>query len=198
MLTKEAKALYDREYRAKNKARIAEAKQAESPEKQAARSKKWAELNPEKATAAKKAYRVRNYVAPAPRELTPQIALKTRAISRVAAWRLSNPEKYAAQLARAALNPNKPRTPEQKAHHASGQRLRDARRKCAQPAWADVAAIDAIYLKAQQTGMHVDHVIPLKGKKVSGLHVENNLQLLAPSENLRKRNKFSEGADHAY
>lgn len=37
---------------------------------------------------------------------------------------------------------------------------------------------------------HVDHVIPLQGKKVSGLHVPANLQVIPGSENCRKNAKF--------
>lgn len=67
--------------------------------------------------------------------------------------------------------------------------------KKATPSWADLKQIAKIYseakYKTKTTGVvhHVDHIVPLRGKNVCGLHCENNLQILTASENLKKGNK---------
>lgn len=57
------------------------------------------------------------------------------------------------------------------------------------PAWADLEALKDFY-RACPDGMVVDHIIPLKGKTVSGLHIACNLQYLTEKENGDKSNKF--------
>ena len=60
----------------------------------------------------------------------------------------------------------------------------------ATPTWANLAKIKEIYNNCPKD-YHVDHIIPLKGDLVSGLHVESNLQYLTAKENLQKSNKYS-------
>jgi hypothetical protein len=68
------------------------------------------------------------------------------------------------------------------------------------PPWADLKAIEAVYRDAlrleESTGIrhHVDHVIPLQGRNVSGLHVAGNLRALPWKENISKGNRFEVGA----
>lgn len=81
-------------------------------------------------------------------------------------------------------------------------RAKDGKRRAAElasvPLWADLDAIKQIYKRAVdltgETGIkyHVDHIVPLQGKLVSGLHVENNLRVITATENMSKSNKFIE------
>jgi excisionase family DNA binding protein len=62
----------------------------------------------------------------------------------------------------------------------------------ATPVWADLAAIDAIYARRRRetlrTGIphHVDHIVPIDGRTVSGLHVHGNLRVIPARDNVRR------------
>lgn len=74
----------------------------------------------------------------------------------------------------------------------ANKRKYDKRVQRATPPWLsseDVSKIDDIY-KFCPSGYHVDHIIPIKGKNVSGLHVPWNLQYLKAEENIKKGNKY--------
>ena len=67
------------------------------------------------------------------------------------------------------------------------------------PHWlteSDLLAMKCIYQVAAMRNVNsdirwsVDHIIPLNGKTVCGLHVPSNLQVIPLSENLSKRNKY--------
>jgi len=74
----------------------------------------------------------------------------------------------------------------------------------ATPAWADQEKIKEIYNRASRansfcekyslnTRFHVDHIVPLQGNEVSGLHVADNLQVITAEENLKKSNNYEVG-----
>ena len=82
----------------------------------------------------------------------------------------------------------------------SANALRHANKLQRTPKWLtkeDKKKIKGLYDEARKltvtTGQqyHVDHIIPLQGKLVSGLHVPNNLQILHWKENLSKRHKYT-------
>ena len=66
--------------------------------------------------------------------------------------------------------------------------------KQATPQWADFTLMNLVYKEAkaltQSTGIQhdVDHIVPLKGRTVCGLHCEANLQVLTHTDNMAKLN----------
>lgn len=116
------------------------------------------------------------------------------------AWKEANPDR--AQALVSAWHGNPANRERRNAYSRSYVVKRNALRAQRTPAWLvpdDFWMIDQAYelavLREQLVGgsWHVDHVIPLNGKKVSGLHVPTNLQVIPAVENIRKGNRFQEG-----
>ena len=83
-------------------------------------------------------------------------------------------------------------------HNASGAKYRAAKLQ-ATPKWLTkqhLKEIEQFYIDAEyltlltKENFVVDHIIPLQGKKVCGLHVPWNLQLLTQLENSKKGNRL--------
>lgn len=79
---------------------------------------------------------------------------------------------------------------------------RRAKKLKATPQWANLDIMKEIYIDCQEINIInklcggidifvVDHIIPLQGKKVCGLHVHNNLAIITQHENNIKFNKFN-------
>ena len=110
----------------------------------------------------------------------------------VQAWRESNPERTAAMY-RDWAQRNRDKV------NATWMR-RDAAKKNRTPSWLTVddhwmieQAYDIAAKRTQVLGIqfHVDHIVPLQGKTVSGLHVPWNLQVIPAKLNQQKSNRFN-------
>ena len=124
------------------------------------------------------------------------LAHKKELIAYQQKYRLENKEKISKQKAEYAVR-KKAEIAARKARHlkANPERYRDwsakrrAKKLKATPKWANLEEIKKNYLNCPKD-YEVDHIIPLQGKIVCGLHVENNLQYLTKVENRKKGNKY--------
>ena len=114
---------------------------------------------------------------------------------RAANYRVKNPEK----VRESYLSSMRKRKPQK----AAAEMKRIATKLNATPKWLsknDLDWIDAYYVEAQKHkemfGMvlAVDHIVPLKGKQVCGLHVPWNMCLRTKSDNSKKHNKLTDEA----
>ena len=64
------------------------------------------------------------------------------------------------------------------------------------PRWSDLDIIKSIYVEAalisEKSGIRhvVDHIIPMRGKMVCGLHVPGNLEIVHRADNNKKSNTY--------
>lgn len=105
-----------------------------------------------------------------------------------AAWIAANPERRA-EISRRAYRKN----PHAAVANTAKRRAAKLR---ATPSWADMAAIKGMYAAARMVSemmgepYEVDHVVPLQGRAVCGLHDVRNLRIAPRSENRRKAAKL--------
>jgi hypothetical protein len=103
-------------------------------------------------------------------------------------WREANRPKLRALIGRWKAG-NKTRT-------AQSTRKRQAAKRQRVPRWADETQMRVFYkIAAALTRAHgvqfdVDHIVPLQGARVSGLHVQGNLQVMRAVDNYIKGSKF--------
>jgi hypothetical protein len=141
---------------------------------------KWASDNREKVSHISLAWAKRN-----PEKMRKQKA-KQRAADplKMRKWSLENPEKMRACRSRWDAS-NKDR----KVLHSANRR---GRKYSATPVWSNGFLVREIYhlakIRTEVTGLkwEVDHIVPLAGKTVCGLHCEQNMQVVLMPENRRK------------
>ena len=160
-----------------------------NPEKMREYCQKWRDNNPDKSKEANRVWYANNRDAKLnsdklrretnlqkflEKERASYLRNRESALLKNERWRKENPERIAALSA--------------KRRSAKLERT---------PSWLSEAQHEEIltfYIKAAEltasTGIehHVDHIVPLRGKTVSGLHVPWNMQVITATENLKKNN----------
>ena len=180
MVTSEARRAYNKEYYQANRRSLL------------AYTKAYRGANKEQIAAYRKAYRGANKEQIAACERERYIANREKKTAAVRAYRQAHRESGRAYAqAYQQANPGKMSAKTAKRRAAKIQRT---------PNWLtpdDYHAIRTLYETAaaltKSTGIkhHVDHVIPLQGRTVSGFHCPTNLQILTATENQIKNNKFT-------
>lgn len=131
---------------------------------------------------------------------------KTNRLAKAKEWRKNNKEAFYASIERWRLaHPNKHQ--ELMKSWAANNRdkvnakwmRREANKKQRTPAWLTKEQHKQIEVeyslanwctKVTKTSYHVDHIVPLQGKTVCGLHVPWNLQVLPAKLNQQKSNRL--------
>ncbi len=121
---------------------------------------------------------------------------KEKAQTSTKKWRTANPGKSNRSMknwqevhrARMLASAKIYRSKNKKAHVAHQSQRRAAKLQRT-PKWANLEELKQWYQNCPD-GMTVDHIIPLQGELVSGLHVPGNLQYLTMTENVMKNNRF--------
>lgn len=169
---------YNKAYREKNKEKVKQYAleyAAKHREPACIRAAEWRENNKERSLDNNRRLYAANKEKYSKQNRARYIKNKEANKARAKQWKIDNRDKVLAQNAK-----------------------RRADKKNATPSWADLDKIQTFYTESvrlsKETGIphQVDHIIPLNGKEVSGLHVETNLRVITAEENNAKKNKLIE------
>lgn len=175
--------------------------ESEKKDKLAEYHKKWYEANRDRIRNRQRQYDSENREARLIRQKEWYLKNKDAHLAKCRKRRIENPEtekaRYEKNKDRILLRNKTYRENNRGVVSASKAKRRSQKLK-ATPKWMtkeDFAAVQEWYQLAKdlqwlsEEKLHVDHIVPLLGKDVCGLHIAANLQILPASENLRKKNK---------
>jgi hypothetical protein len=153
----------------------------------AERRQAWGRNNPQKVTAQKRAWRNANIEKSRRLNLDNQKKNRASANKRSLRWYHEHRDQAKAATARWQRE-----HPDAVASKAAKYR---AAKSMQMPGWADEIAIGMMYqaanvFRVSGFDVHVDHVIPLQGRAVAGLHVHRNLQIIDALANRSKSNRI--------
>ncbi len=161
--------------------------------------KEWHAANRDRQLALKKANYAKNRESALEWQRTYYAANREQRIAYWSKYRAENPDKVRDDYLRNA-EAYRSRSKRWRTENPDARRAQEVARRARVrwvPPWVDRKAMATVYrasreLRAMGVDCHVDHIIPLRGKTVSGLHTHNNLRIVLAEDNLKKGAKLIE------
>jgi 5-methylcytosine-specific restriction endonuclease McrA len=161
------------------------------PDKTKKRVAEWRSANKEHARKSAAERRLANIDAEKAKARAYYEANRRAVIDKSAAWAKANPERFKHYMASRRRDP---------VADCEKTMRRLAAKKHRTPPWVSKDDFVPVYRQcrelSEQLGVEhqVDHIVPLQGKNVSGLHVPWNLQIIPAQANQSKGNRFDPDA----
>lgn len=177
----EARKAYQKEYAQRNKAyaRVKEWRAA-NPDARKKQEERYAKKHPDLISEKRKRWRANNLDAVKLKErlASKKVREEKRDVIKVRKAEYAKRNKY---IVNAACSKRK-----------ASKLLRTPKWVGQEELWLIKEAYELSQLRTKLHGFswHVDHVIPLQGELVSGLHVPKNLQVIPALENIQKNNRY--------